>query len=542
MVNYPIGVQDFESLRKGGYVYVDKTDLVYKLTRGHIYFLGRPRRFGKSLLVSTLKYYFEGRRDLFEGLKMAELEQEWAQHPVFLFDFNLGNKKEAGGLEKYLLSVISKGETEYGIAPEMNPDGSGPLLDAPMRLANLLEQVHKKTGQQAVVLVDEYDKPLLDLLETGNREDETQLEANRETLKNFFSTFKAADAHLRFVFLTGITKFSQVSMFSGVNQPDDISIDARFEALCGITEAELYTVFADAIEELAAEEGLTVDQTRTWLKDMYDGYHFSKKFTDVYNPFSLLKTFAKNDVKDYWFTSGTPSFLMRLLSKCSEDVMQYTGRYYAEDTFINYKADTAMPLPMIFQSGYLTIKAVDRRFNTYLLDFPNREVREGLTTLLLSNYVQPKEDAKSWVVEMVDALEMADLDGMRRLFTSFLAATPYSMRPKKTQEQRELYFHYTFYLLMRLISCYTVYTEKLLSEGRADCIVETPKYVYIFEFKLDGTADEALQQIKDKGYATAYAADPRRLFTIGASFSSKTGTVEEWKALDTGGQTPCVKA
>lgn len=532
MVNYPIGVQDFESLRKGGYVYVDKTDLVYKLTRGHIYFLGRPRRFGKSLLVSTLKYYFEGRRDLFEGLKMAELEQEWAQHPVFLFDFNLGNKKEAGGLEKYLLSVISKGETEYGIAPEMNPDGSGPLLDAPMRLANLLEQVHKKTGQQAVVLVDEYDKPLLDLLETGNREDETQLEANRETLKNFFSTFKAADAHLRFVFLTGITKFSQVSMFSGVNQPDDISIDARFEALCGITEAELYTVFADAIEELAAEEGLTVDQTRTWLKDMYDGYHFSKKLTDVYNPFSLLKTFAKNDVKDYWFTSGTPSFLMRLLSKCSEDVMQYTGRYYAEDTFINYKADTAMPLPMIFQSGYLTIKAVDRRFNTYLLDFPNREVREGLTTLLLSNYIQPKEDAKSWVVEMVDALEMADLNGVRRLFTSFLAATPYSMRPKKTQEQRELYFHYTFYLLMRLISCYTVYTEKQLSEGRADCIVETPKYVYIFEFKLDGTADEALQQIKDRGYATVYAADPRRRFTIGASFSSKTGTVEEWKALD----------
>ena len=529
MLNYPIGVQDFEKIRMGGYVYVDKTDLVYKLTRGSIYFLGRPRRFGKSLLVSTLKCYFEGRRDLFEGLKIAELEQEWAKHPVFLFDFNLGNKKKPGGLEEYLLSVIGKGEQEHGIAPLMKADGSGPLLDASMRLANLLEQIHRKTGQQCVVLVDEYDKPLLDLLETGRPGDEEQLEANRETLKNFFSTFKAADAHLRFVLLTGITKFSQVSMFSGVNQPDDISIDARFEALCGITEKELHTVFADSIAELAEARGFTVEEMREELKNSYDGYHFCDKLTDIYNPFSLLNAFAKMKIKDYWFTSGTPSFLMRLLSKSSEDVMKYTGQYYAEDTFINYKADTAMPLPMIFQSGYLTIKDVDRDFNTYLLDFPNREVREGLVTLLLGNYLQPKEDTKSWVMQMVQSLRKADLDLVRRLFTSFLAETPYSMRPKKDKKDRELYFHYTFYLLMRLISCYTVYTEKQLSEGRADCIVETPKYVYIFEFKLDGTADEALQQIKDKGYATAFAADPRPLFRIGASFSSKTGTVEEWK-------------
>ena len=276
------------------------------------------------------------------------------------------------------------------------------------------------------------------------------------------------------------------------------------------------------------------------LKRRYDGYHFSDKLTDIYNPFSLLNTFAKTKPDDYWFASGTPSFLMRLLAHTSEDVMQYTGRYYDRRTFIDYKADTAMPLPMIFQSGYLTIKDVNRRFNTYLLDFPNREVREGLTTLLLGNYLEPKEDAKSWVMDVVEAFESADLDQMRRLFTSFLAETPYSMRPKKTKEQRELYFHYTFYLLMRLISCYTVYTEKQLSESRADCIIETPKYIYVFEFllkqasqsaerKLDGTADEALQQIRDKGYATAYAADPRPLYRIGASFSSKTGTVEEWK-------------
>jgi hypothetical protein len=448
---------------------------------------------------------------------------------VFVFDFNLGNKKVPNGLRDYLLDVIGKGEQDYGIPPLMKPDGTGPALDAPRRLAHLLEEVHKKTSLQAVVLVDEYDKPLLDLIETGNPGDEAQLEANREELKNFFSTFKAADAHLRFVLLTGITKFSQVSMFSGVNQPDDISYSNRFDTLLGITEEELYTVFASPIEELADEQGLTVEETKAWLKNMYDGYHFSQKLKDVYNPFSILNVFADLRVKDYWFASGTPSFLMRLLSKCSEDVMQYTGRYYDEDTFINYKADTAMPLPMIFQSGYLTIKAVDRVFNTYLLDFPNNEVRKGMTTLLASNYLQPHDNPSSWVRDIVNALKVADLDLVQRLFTSFLAGTPYSMRPKKTQEQRELYFHYTFYLLMRLISCYTVYTEKQLSEGRADCIVETPQNVYIFEFKLDGTADEALYQIKDKGYARSYEADPRRKFLLGVAFSSKTGTTEEWK-------------
>ena len=530
MTNYPIGVQDFAKIRTGGFVYVDKTDLIYKLTRGNVYFLGRPRRFGKSLLVSTLKYYFEGRRDLFEGLRIAELEQEWQQHPVFLFDFNLGNKKVPNGLRDYLLDVISKGERDFGVSPLMKPDDSGPALDAPRRFARLVEEVHNKTGQRVVILVDEYDKPLLDLLETGNPADEAQLEANRDTLRNFFSTFKATDAHLRFVLLTGITKFSQVSMFSGVNQPDDISIDARFEAICGITEQELHTVFADSIAELAEARGCDVEQMEAELKHRYDGYHFSDKLTDIYNPFSLLNTFAKTRPDDYWFSSGTPSFLMRLLAKSNEDVMQYTGQYFDRKMFIDYKADVAMPLPMIFQSGYLTIKDVDREFDTYLLDFPNREVREGMTTLLVSNYVQPKENSKSWVVKVVQALRAADLDLVRRLFTSFLAETPYSMRPKKDQKDRELYFHYTFYLLMRLLSCYTVYTEKQLSEGCADCIIETPQYVYIFEFKLDGTAAEALQQIHDRGYATAYHADTRRKFLVGASFSSKTGTVEEWQS------------
>ena len=529
MQKYPIGIQSFETIRNDGYVYVDKTDLVYKLAQGHVYFLARPRRFGKSLLVSALKAYFEGRRELFEGLKMAALEKDWKQYPVITFDFNVSDKRTATGLTEYILGVIAKLEDRHGIRPFIEETSGRPSLDVSLRFNHLLEELHEKTGRKVVVLIDEYDKPLLDLVETGNPADEQQLINNRELLKTLFSVFKPADDHLRFVLLTGITKFSQVSMFSGFNQPDDISIDARYDTLLGITEEELYTVFDEPINELAEVQGCSAEEVRQQLKQRYDGYHFSKRLKDVYNPFSILNTFAKLDMRDYWFSSGTPSYMVRLLSKSQEEVMTYTGRYFAEATFIDYKADTEMPLPMIFQSGYLTIKDVNREFNSYLLDYPNNEVKQGMVTLLANNYLQPKQDTKAWVNDMVQAMRKGDTELVRRLFTSFLAETPYMMRPKKDQKDRELYFHYTFYLLMRLISCYTVYTEKQLSEGRADCIVETPQYVYIFEFKLDGTADEALQQIEDRGYAKAYEADMRTLYKIGASFSSKTGTVEEWR-------------
>ncbi|MBP5339747.1 MAG: ATP-binding protein [Prevotella sp.] len=525
-MKYPIGIQSFEKIRQDGYVYVDKTDLVYKLAQGSVYFLARPRRFGKSLLVDTLRCYFEGRRDLFEGLKMMDLEQEWVKHPVVSFDFNGIEPRFENGLRANIAATIQKVERQYGIAP-MVLDGGIDVADmVSLRFKNLIEELHEKTGQRVVVLIDEYDKPLLDLLETDNSAGEQQLIANRELLKTFFSTFKAADNHLRFVLLTGITKFSQVSMFSGFNQPDDISIDNRFDTLLGITEQELHTVFAEGIAELADMLGESEDEAKEQLKRRYDGYHFSKRLVDVYNPFSILNTFAKLDMKDYWFASGTPSYMVRLLSKSQEEVMTYTGRYYAEQMFVDYKADTEMPLPMFFQSGYLTIKAVNREFNTYLLDYPNVEVKQGMIALLANKYLQPKEDAPSWVNEVVFALRDGDTDLVRRLFTAFLAETPYSMRPKK---ETELYFHYTFYLLLRLISCYTVYTEKQLSEGRADCIIETPRYVYVFEFKLDGTAAEALKQINDRGYARAYEADSRPKYKIGATFSSKTGTIEEWE-------------
>ena len=537
-MKYPIGIQSFEKIRKGGFVYVDKTDLIYKLARGSVYFLARPRRFGKSLLMDTLRCYFEGRRDLFEGLKMEALETEWTKYPVVSFDFNVGNKRSATGLEDYLRSVIATCEEKYGISPCIEERTGKPSLDATLRFSHLLKQLHEKTGLRVVALVDEYDKPLLDLLGTDNPADEEQLDRNRELLKNFFAVFKAADQHLRFVMLTGVTKFSQVTMFSGTNQPDDITLDHQYDTLLGITEEELYTIFDEGIRELAEAENRDVAEMKSRMKLRYDGYHFSRRLVDVYNPFSILNALKKSELRDYWFASGTPTYGVRLMASAHEDVMQYTQSEHTLDEFVNYKADTARPLPMLFQAGYLTIKGYDPDTETYRLDFPNMEVRRGLVTVLTNDYLGSEGKSTAWVTQMVRAMRAGDTDLIRRLFTSFLAETPYAMRPKKDQKDRELYFHYTFYLLMRLISCYTVYTEKQLSEGRADCIVETPQYVYIFEFKLDGTAQEALQQISDRGYAKAYEADTRTVYKIGASFSSKTGTVEEWEIEDSGARAP----
>ena len=533
-MRYPIGIQSFETIRNDGYVYVDKTDLVYKLAQGHVYFLARPRRFGKSLLIDTLRCYFEGRRELFEGLKMAELEKEWQQYPVISFDFSKANLLRDDGLHDYIIEVIQQMECEYGITPSMDyKEGNAfPTPDIARRFANLVAGLNKKTGQKVVTLIDEYDKPLLDLLGTDRPGDEERLCYNRELLKGFFSVFKASDRHLRFIMLTGITKFSQVSMFSGFNQPDDISLSNRYDTLLGITEDELYSVFATSIHLLAQAKGTDDESIRQQLKRRYDGYHFSKQMKDVYNPFSLLNVFADNDMSDYWFESGTPTYVVRLMANAHTDMMDYTQGEHTIDEFMRYKADTARPLPMLFQAGYLTIKGYDPEFETYRLDYPNNEVKQGFITLLANDYLQSEGKAVAWVKRMVTAMRQGDTELVRRLFTSFLAETPYSMRPKKDQKDRELYFHYTFYLLMRLISCYTVYTEKQLSEGRADCIVETPQYVYIFEFKLDGTAAEALQQIDNRGYAKAYEADGRTVYKIGASFSSKTGTVEEWRVVN----------
>ena len=332
--------------------------------------------------------------------------------------------------------------------------------------------------------------------------------------------------------LTGVTKFSQVSVFSGFNQPQDISMDKRYEALCGITQEELDFYFAEPMAEMAGVYLCDTPEMRKRLKLQYDGYHFGMRLTDIYNPFSLLNAFSSQMIQDYWFRSGTPSYLVRLLRHTKENLDELTGRYYEPQEFVDYKADVEKPLPMIYQSGYLTIKDYNMRRNTFLLDFPNNEVKNGFLTVVASDYLKPKTSVNAWVQDAVDAFEDGDPEKFRRLLTSFLSDIPYTMRRKENERERERYFHYTFYLIMRLISVYTVYTEKEQSGGRVDCTVETDNYVYIFEFKLDGTAAEALRQIEEKGYALPYLADKRKLYRIGVSFSSETGTVEDWEVRE----------
>ena len=519
-MKYPIGIQSFDRIIEDGYVYVDKTDMIYSLvSEGSIYFLSRPRRFGKSLLVSTIKNYFLGRKELFKGLAIDKLEKEWNVYPVFHVDFNGSDFTQEGVLEKRLNGYVSDWEKKYGIYSQ-NDD-----LDLGGRFIKVLEAAHNQAGQRAVVLIDEYDKPILDVLDLNQ-----QLEnRHRNVLKAFYSVFKGADEHLQFVLLTGVTKFSQVSVFSGFNQPKDISMDARYETLCGITQEELESYFAEPIAEMAQDYRCDTDEMKLRLKKQYDGYHFSDKMTDIYNPFSLLNAMDSKRIYDYWFRSGTPTYLIRLLSHFNENMNELTGKYYGMEEFVDYKADVEKPLPMIYQSGYLTIKDYNMRRNRFLLDFPNDEVKNGFLTMVATSYLKPKERLEGWIDDVIDAMEDGKADTLGTLFTSFLSSIPYTMRRKEDEKERERYFQYTFYLIMRLISVYTVYTEKVQSQGRVDCIVETPQYVYIFEFKLDGTADEALQQIEEKGYAREYASDKRQVFKIGASFSSETGTIGDWK-------------
>ena len=521
-MKYPIGIQSFERIIEDGYVYIDKTDMIYSLTHGgSIYFLSRPRRFGKSLLVSTLKNYYLGHKELFKGLKIDTLEKDWNVHPVFHVDFNGSNFLEEGVLEKRLYAYVRDWERQYDLVSDADS------LDLGGRFMEVLRAAHEQTGRRAVVLIDEYDKPILDVLDT----DSGLEDRHRNVLKGFYSVFKVADSHLQFVLLTGVTKFSQVSVFSGFNQPKDISMDARYETLCGITQEELDSYFVEPVSAMAERNRCSFEEMKFLLKQKYDGYHFSDNMTDVYNPFSLLNALDSLRLQDYWFSSGTPTYLIRLLAHFKENMNELTGKYYRTEEFIDYKADVEQPLPMIYQSGYLTIKDYDMRRNTFLLDFPNNEVKNGFLTAIATSYLQPKKRVEGWIFDVLDALEAGEPDTLRTLFTSFLSSIPYTMRRKDDERERERYFQYTFYLILRLISVYTVYVEKVQSQGRVDCVLETPQYVYIFEFKLDGTADEALRQIEEKGYANEYASDTRTLYKIGASFSSETGTIGDWKTV-----------
>ena len=528
-MKYPIGIQTFEQIREDGFVYVDKTALVYDLvTKGKIYFLSRPRRFGKSLLISTLKNYFLGRKAMFQGLAIEKLEKEWAEYPVFHIDFNGGYFDKDGELEKRILGYVERWENQWGKDPINKEIGT--------RLAYVLEQAHVKTGRRAVVLVDEYDKPLLDVIDTDytgllNGKEIKLEEKHRGILKGLYSVFKLADQHLRFVLLTGVTKFSQVSVFSGFNQPKDISSDARFDALCGISKHELLSVFKEQIRELGEANGMTEEQTIAKLKRKYDGYHFSKQMNDIFNPFSILNCLDSMDFQNYWFSTGTPTYLMRLLADNNENIRELAGKEYPAAEFVDYKATKQRPLPMLYQSGYLTIKGYNPRRDTYLLDFPNEEVRSGMVTALSSDYFGDSSSPSTWLNDVSDSLEAGDLETFKLQLTSFLSNISYRFQRKQDARECERHFQYTFYLIMQLLGKYNTYVEKETSQGRIDCVLECPDYVYVFEFKLNSTAEVALKQIEDKGYALPYAADKRKVYKVGISFSSETGTINDFDYL-----------
>ena len=530
-MKYPIGIQDFASIVQGGYVYVDKTDLVYRLAHeGKVYFLSRPRRFGKSLLLSTLKHYFFGHRELFRGLAIEQLEQEWAEYPVLHLTFAGCNFSRPDELQNALEDAVARAEQMWG-----KNAAARTLSD---RFRSALRAAHQQTGRRVVVLIDEYDKPLLDILDqplyvtdaAGNRHRLDDF--NREALRGFYGVFKDADEDLQFVMLTGVTKFSQVSVFSGFNQPNDISMSAKYEALCGITEEELLRHFAPSIDELAAALRLSREETLSRLKKKYDGYHFGDRLTELFNPFSLLNCFETLSLRDFWFSSGTPTYLVRLLQHSDVQINELAGKYYDASQFVSYRADVEQPLPMIYQSGYLTIKDYDREFGVYLLDFPNEEVRTGFIDVLAAHYFHESTQPKSWVLEVTRALRLGNLPLFEKHLTALLASATYRFQRKHDERSCERHFQYTFYLIMQMLGFYNVVAEKESSEGRADCVVESADFVYVIEFKLNSTAQAALRQVVDKGYALPYAADTRRVFAVGINFSSAKGTVDGFEAME----------
>lgn len=515
-MKYPIGVQDFETIIKGEYIYVDKTDLIYELISEHVCFLSRPRRFGKSLLISTLEAYFLGKKELFKGLKIENLETEWAKYPVFRIDFANGNYSNADELDNKIDALLGKWEKEYGY-DELNKT----LGD---RFRYVLEKAYEKTGHKAVVLIDEYDKPLLDVLG-----DPIEIK-NRDILKGFYGTFKAADAYLRFVLLTGVTKFSQITVFSGFNQPNDISMNPVFDALCGITEDELYSYFKETIKNMGKEMECDEDEMKRILKKQYDGYHFSRKMLDIYNPFSIINAFNSLDLQDYWYRSGTPTYLAKLIEGHKVNLQKLISESYEPTYFLDYKADVEDPLAMFYQAGYLTIKGYEKRYNEYMLDFPNDEVRKGFMTLVANGYfISTESRPDNWVKKIDRMLRKCDLDGVRDAYTSFLASIPYEANKDERAKDFETHFSYTFYIINRLLSCYTILIEKQNSKGRADVIIESDEDIFIFEFKLEGSADEALKQIEECQYAVPYLSDGRAVHKIGVNISSETRTVSEWK-------------
>jgi hypothetical protein len=513
--NMPIGVQNFESLRKEGYFYVDKTALVYQLvTTGKYYFLSRPRRFGKSLLQSTLHAYFEGRKELFEGLAIEKLEKDWIKYPVLHLDLNLIKRGDQQSLDSILNNALGKWEKIYNLTPSENTFG--------VRFANVIERAKEVTGQDVVILIDEYDKPILEEIDNPDVQ-----ERQREVLKQFYSVLKNLDGYIKFALLTGVTKFSKVSVFSGLNNLYDISMDDRFATICGITDEELDTVFVPYIQRLASVMQRSYDEVREVLRVNYDGYHFCEDSVGMYNPFSILCTFQSNKIKSYWFETGTPSYLVYLLKKHNYNLEQMATSVVDEDVLNSVDSQSTNPIPVIYQSGYLTIKGYNPRFKMYSLGFPNAEVEDGFMKFLLPYYSSISNSQSGfYIANFVEEVEAGKVDAFLKRLSSLFADTPYEL-----VKDLENHYQNVLFIVTKLMGFY-VKAEYHTSEGRIDLVLQTNDYTYVMEFKLDGTAEEALAQINDKNYALPFATNNRSLVKVGINFSSKTRNIDRWVISD----------
>ena len=517
---YPIGIQTFSEIIRGGYVYVDKTDLVWQLAHYTKYiFLSRPRRFGKSLLTSTLESYFRGERELFEGLKIMQLEQEWEQYPVIRLDISTAKSQPtADALRDRLMLTLDHYTDTYGRKDtEVTPGG---LLEG------LIRRAYEKTGKQVAVIIDEYDAPLLEVLHSDD------LAERRGVMQEFYVPLKASERYVKFCFITGITKFSQLSIFSTINNLTNVTLDTAFSAICGITEEELSTVLKEDIERLAGIQGLSFEEMHQKLKERYDGYHFTKNSPEVYNPFSLLKAFQQREVTNYWFDSGTPSFLIRQMQHFKTDIMSLDKLEVDVSAFDQPTENMEDALPLLYQSGYLTIKDYDRSIEAYTLSIPNQEVRVGLVKGLLPIYtglkatsVQMGFAAKFW-----QALNAGDIEQGMREMQAYMAGIPYVEGFKQKLAEAvtaEGFYEYTMYLIFSMLNVY-VRTQVKVAGGRADMVVWMPDTIYVFELKVNGTAREALEQIDQKGYAFPYQAEGRRVVKVGVKFNRDTRVPEEW--------------
>ena len=518
---YPIGIQTFSEIIQGGYVYVDKTDLVWQLAHyAKFIFMSRPRRFGKSLLTSTLESYFQGERELFEGLKIMDLEKEWEQYPVIRLDISMAKAQaNADALRHSLVLLLSPYEKLYGKNPmELTP---GQIL------TGIIQRAYEITGKQAVVIIDEYDAPLLDVLH-----DDESLSDKRQVMQEFYVPLKANERFVKFCFITGITKFSQLSIFSTINNLTNVTLDTAFSTICGITEEELSTVLNEDIERLASIQGLSYEQMHQKLKERYDGYHFTKDSPEVYNPFSLLKAFQQREVTNYWFDSGTPTFLIRQMQHFKTDIMSLDNLKVPSSPFDQPTENMRSALPLLYQSGYLTIKDYDRSIEAYTLSIPNQEVRIGYVRGLLPIYtgLDDADVQMGFAACFWQALTAGDIEQAMREMQVYMAGIPYVEGFKqKLQEvaNAEGFYEYTMYLIFSMLNVY-VRTQVKCAGGRVDMVVWMPDATYVFELKVNGTAQQALEQIDSHDYALPYQTEGRKVVKVGVKFNADTRVPEEW--------------